>query len=515
MNARFLSLVSITTLAVVAWAPFAPAQTDADAGLSQINWPDTPAGSWAKAYFEAYNADGEDALRPFIKEHFSETYLNETPVKEVADGFFKTRGMIHKLEPRSATPDGDFHVDVVARAVVNSRPIAWLKVTIQLSPEPPHDVANMVIGPGPTPEERKPKDYLDWKDLGDLLEQVRRDSGAPAIAVAVVRNGELIEKAVTGVRRIGRPEPVQIDDRYHLGSVTKSFTATMIGKLVEQRTLRWDTTLGEVLHDIPMRAEYRSVTLEQLLQHRGGIPSMPSSGAFANGIPDDSGGSARDARAVLVKQILSENASILGTYKYSNSGYVVAGYMAERAAKQPWEELMRTLVFEPLKLRSAGFGWPATPERPDQPLGHLGIPPDLTAQEAGGSLLGDGDYFGPAGNVHCGIEDLARFAAFHLKGLKGHDGALKAETVRRLHTPAPGEHYAGGWVVKEIEPGKYVHSHEGTAGSFFAKVQLYPESDLAIVALANCGPAAGPFFRKMTQAIYRRSPQTADAPKNH
>jgi CubicO group peptidase (beta-lactamase class C family) len=188
--------------------------------------------------------------------------------------------------------------------------------------------------------------------------------------------------------------------------------------------------------------------------------------------------------------------------------------MAERAADRPWEELMRRLVFEPLKLRSAGFGWPATPARPDQPLGHVGTAPDLTVEEVGGSLLGDGDYFGPAGNVHCSIEDLARFAAFHLRGLTGQDGALKAETVRRLHTPAPGEHYAGGWVVKEIEPGKYVHLHEGTAGSFFTKVQLYAESDLAIVAVANCGPAAGPFFHKMTKAIYRQLSQTAIAPKD-
>jgi CubicO group peptidase (beta-lactamase class C family) len=514
MNARLPLLASVTILALVAWPTFAPAQTDADPGLNQVNWPDTPAGRWAKAYFEAYNADGGDALRPFIKEHFSEGYLSETPVEEVVEGFFKTRGMIHKLEPHSATPDGDFNVDVIARAVVNSKPIAWLKITIQLSPEAPHDVINMLMGPAPAPEARKPKDYHDWKNLGDLVEQVRRDSGAPAIAVGVVRGGEIIEQVVTGVRRLDRPDPVQTDDRYHLGSVTKSFTATMIGKLVEEGTLRWDTTIGEVLHDIPMRPEYRSVTLEQLLQHRGGIPSMPSSGEFANGIPDDSGGSARDARATLVKQILSENPSIRGTYEYSNSGYVVAGYMAERAADRPWEELMRRLVFEPLKLRSAGFGWPATPARPDQPLGHVGTAPDLTVEEVGGSLLGDGDYFGPAGNVHCSIEDLARFAAFHLRGLTGQDGALKAETVRRLHTPAPGEHYAGGWVVKEIEPGKYVHLHEGTAGSFFTKVQLYAESDLAIVAVANCGPAAGPFFHKMTKAIYRQLSQTAIAPKD-
>lgn len=164
---------------------------------------------------------------------------------------------------------------------------------------------------------------------------------------------------------------------------------------------------------------------------------------------------------------------------------------------------MRSLIFEPLELRSVGFRWPATEGRPDQPLGHVGTPPSLKVQDRYEDLYGE-DYYGPAGSMHCSIEDLARYAAFHLQGLCGMDGVLKAETVRRLHTPALGQHYMGGWVVNKDGEGERRDGHEGTAGTFFAIVQLYPNEDLAVVAATNIGPPAAPYLRKMRDAIHRR-----------
>jgi hypothetical protein len=69
----------------------------------------------------------------------------------------------------------------------------------------------------------------------------------------------------------------------------------------------------------------------------------------------------------------------------------------------------------------------------------------------------------------------------------------------------------GGWVVKKEEEGERRHGHEGTAGTFFAMVQLYPDDDLGVVAAANIGPPAAPYLRKMIHAIYRRLKKTSDA----
>lgn len=150
-----------------------------------------------------------------------------------------------------------------------------------------------------------------------------------------------------------------------------------------------------------------------------------------------------------------------------------------------------------------GFAGRQPRNRPNQPLGHVGTPPSLNVQDSCEDLYGE-DYYGPAGSVHCSIEDLARYAAFHLQGLRGMDGVLKTETVRRLHTPLPGEHYMGGWVVNKEDGGERRDGHEGTAGTFFAMVQLYPNENLAVVAAANIGPPTAPYLRKMRDAIHRR-----------
>ncbi|MHC4695914.1 MAG: serine hydrolase domain-containing protein [Planctomycetota bacterium] len=513
MNTRRVLGAAMIALFGAAWAPSAWAQTDAKPEAKEVVWPDTPAGRWGKAFFEAFNTDGDDALREFIKEYYSDPYLKEHPLeKELA--MFKQARMINPGGAAAAAvrADGDFVVVIT----YHSRVVGWIDLRIELSPDPPHDLAEMKpVRARVAPNAESPNyDDGDWTDLRDLVERVRRDARVPALAAAIVHGGKIVEKAVTGVRRFDRPDRVQIDDRFHLASVSKSWTATMIGKLVENGVLRWDITISEALPDTPMRAEYRGVTLHQLLRHRGRIPDLPLFGTFAEGFPAKPSQSPAAARTALVRQVLTEEPCCKpDEYSYSNSGYVIAGCMAEHVAKHPWEELMRSLVFEPLRLRSTGIGWPATEARPNQPHGHLGSPPDLSVQEIGQYPLGDINCIGPAGNVHSSIEDFARYAALHLQGLHGRDGVLKAETVRHLHTPpADGNSdYAYGWHIRKTDAGEPLHEHLGGGGTFVAWIALYPDSDLAIVASANRAASVTPYLKKMRDAIYWRMKQKTGA----
>ena len=167
---------------------------------------------------------------------------------------------------------------------------------------------------------------------------------------------------------------------------------------------------------------------------------------------------------------------------------------------------MRSLVFEPLGLQSTGIGWPATEDRPNQPHGHLGSPPDLSVQEIGQYPLGDINFVGPAADVNCSIEDFAGYATLHLQGLQGKDGLLKAETVRHLHTPPEdgNSDYAYGWHIRKTDTGEPLHEHSGGGGTFSAWIALYPDGDLAIVACANRAAGVGPYFKKIRDAIHRR-----------
>ena len=129
----------------------------------------------------------------------------------------------------------------------------------------------------------------------------------------------------------------------------------MIAILVERGLLAWDTTIENALPHLAenMRAEYRDVTLEMLLAHRGGIrhewdvPGLWDVLWKREGPPVEQ-------RETTARAMLSEPSKVRpGSYFYSNCGYGIAGHMAETVSGKPWEELMDELVFDPLGMRSA------------------------------------------------------------------------------------------------------------------------------------------------------------------
>lgn len=187
---------------------------------------------------------------------------------------------------------------------------------------------------------------------------------------------------------------------------------------------------------------------------------------------------------------------------------VLTGHF-ERLASAPWEQLMRSMVFEPFGLGSRRFGWPAIAAAPHQPWGHIGTPPQLRQHVPGTFWNFDlTTYLAPAGDVSCNVCDLAEYAAAHLRGLRGTDGVLSSASIRRLHTPpeidAEGNGYASGWVLARTSDGSPEHWHNGSAGSFFAVVSIYPEDDLVIAVVTNYGLAAETPVYRMMEAIRAR-----------
>jgi len=95
----------------------------------------------------------------------------------------------------------------------------------------------------------------------------------PALARAIVTTKELQTIGVVGVRKSGTDIPVTLEDKWHLISNTKAMTAMLIGALVEQSKLKWETTLEEVFPDIAtsLQPELRKVTPLHLLSHQAGL----------------------------------------------------------------------------------------------------------------------------------------------------------------------------------------------------------------------------------------------------
>lgn len=331
-------------------------------------------------------------------------------------------------------------------------------------------------------------------DVSKTLAKINRKHKTPALAAAVVRSGRTVATGVTGVRKARSRHKAEIDDKFHIGSCTKSMTATLCGLLVDEGKLSWESTISEVMPEVAeaIDAGYRDVTLEQLLCHRAGLPEdrMPDLTIWPR-IMVQSGEIRGQRREYIRLSLAGKPAYPAGTdFAYANAGFVVAGAMCEAVTGKSYETLMGEMLFEPLGITSAGFGAPGTASRHDQPWGHLNVLGMYSAQEPG-PLADNPEVLGPSGRVHLSMGDWAKYVALHLDAACGRNRMLSVETWKRLHSDPFEQDYGFGWAHRELERlGGRALIHDGSNRSWYAVVAIFPAKETAILVATNAGDIA-------------------------
>lgn len=331
------------------------------------------------------------------------------------------------------------------------------------------------------------------RDVSDILEPIRSENKLPALAAAKIESGRLVALGAVGVRQADGTERVTLGDRFHIGSCTKSMTATLCALLVEHGKLQWTSTVSEVFADQAekIHVELHDVTLEQLLTHRSGLPEDRTPDPILWLTIRSLTGPLPEQRRALVELVLKQQPTAQpgSKHQYSNLGYTLAGAMCERVTGQSWEQLMRDELFTPLDMATAGFGPPGSADVVDQPRGHVSLGTEMKALPPG-EFADNPQVIGPAGTVHCSLADWAKYAAFHLRGARGEEPRLPAEVFQKLHTPLPGDEqsYAFGWVAAERGwAGGKVLMHAGSNRMWYAVVWLAPNKNAAYLAATNAG----------------------------
>ncbi len=325
-------------------------------------------------------------------------------------------------------------------------------------------------------------------DLDSILQEAVSTKVLPAVGVTVFTSNEIVETAVAGVRKQGDPTPVEIGDKFHIGSNVKAMTATLVGTFVDEGTLTWDATLDDLFATTVSDIDptMGAITLRQLLSHTGGIDDtvLAPSLALISDAPPLSEQRVEGARTMITHPPTAD----VGRHLYSNLGYTMVGSALEQLTGQSWEELVASRVFEPLQMDSCGFYAPGTPGAVDQPWGHN--------TDLGGMPIDPGDpraeyphVIAPAGLVHCSMSDWARFLQSQLRGFRGDGDEIVSRSVfEALATPAPGTDYALGWAIAET-PGGQVLTHNGSNDRFLAVALLVPNEDWGMLAVTNLGEA--------------------------
>lgn len=298
----------------------------------------------------------------------------------------------------------------------------------------------------------------------------------PAIGMIEIAGDKLGAPFVTGVKAKGGPERAGADGRWHIGSNAKSMTATMIARLVEQDRLDWDTPLPDLLPGMDMHPAYRRATLPDLLSHRAGFARNSAAGLAR--MPDDDPRSGGERRSDYIAAALMEppvGPVGSGPGSYSNTGFVIAGLIAERATGKSFETLMHEELFGPLGLTSVGFG--GTPE--GEIAGHSGGQPVYGAE-------GDNpDFLRPAGGLHLSLTDWGTYVLDQMKGQRGEGRLLSKTSYALLHAAQPGSQNGLGWGVEPAPNGKPMWSHDGSNGRWFAIVAVLPDDGRAVMVAAN------------------------------
>lgn len=336
-----------------------------------------------------------------------------------------------------------------------------------------------------------PAAFAQQADVSAELAKFTSDGKVPGLVAAAVYNGRIIAAGATGVRKYGDPAPVTLNDKFHLGSCTKSMTGTLAAMLVADGKIKWQTTVAEVFPEMEMHPDFKKATLLQFASNSAGVPHEVPHEIWEKA-GNDRDKPEREVRLEFVRALLSKPPAYPpGTQNvYSNGGFTIAGAMLEKVSGKPYADLIRERLFKPLHLDSAGFGAPARRGRIDQPLGHV-----LRKGEVIAILPGPEDdnppAITPAGRVHLSILDFGRYASFHLGTAE--DSPLDAKALGFLHTPVPpGDDYGVGWRrVQRTWAGGTALTHNGTNTMNFAVMWLAPDKKFAAVAACNIDSGLG------------------------
>jgi CubicO group peptidase (beta-lactamase class C family) len=317
-------------------------------------------------------------------------------------------------------------------------------------------------------------------DFTQQLEAIRAKYGLPSLSVAAILKDQTLGVAAVGVRQMGKPSTVTLSDAYQLGSDSKGMTAVMIARLVEQKILRWNITLGEALPQIAMLPEYKTVTLEMLLTHRSGL---------VRDVEQTKGKLAQARKTYLENALKIPRGK--QEYLYSNVGFVAAAMIAETATGKTWEELIQQEVFTPLEMQGCGFGFGTKSD----PAPHYWKQDKATLlpYSTGNSKVLEG-----ADQIRCPLTEVAKYLSAHLTN----SSYLTKETWDYLHHDPFGNEYAFGW---ELDTRPWARGtvlvHDGSNGSNYIIIWMAPKRGIAAIAATNIGVDETDSFERTASAI--------------
>jgi CubicO group peptidase (beta-lactamase class C family) len=344
--------------------------------------------------------------------------------------------------------------------------------------------------------------------------QLLGESSLAGFSVAVARRGTVVFAAGYGFADLRAGVPASADTVYGIGSITKQFTAAAILQLQEDGKLALDDDIHTYLPGYPTNGQ--KITIRQLLSHTSGVPELTAQPSYSG--TSDAG----TTREALMREVLSLPLDFRpGTeWRYSNSGYVLAGMILERVTGLSYDAYLTNEVLGPLGIRNVSV---CPDDRSSVPYAR-GYEPQ-TGSWTRAIRLGRPLSLVPAKQVDMEIASSAGAGCSTVIGLLAWTEALKSGRVispasfRLMTTPttlADGSTfpYGLGLFLRKFGTHRAVVHGGIIENGFVGMLADFPDDGLTVAVLANTFlPDPEPLMVRILGAVFNESDTTWDVPE--
>lgn len=333
---------------------------------------------------------------------------------------------------------------------------------------------------------------IDLKELDKYIENARSEWQIPGMAVAIVKDGEIVFAKGYGMRNLETNKKVDEHTLFAIASNSKAFTSAALSMLVDEGKLNWDDKVVKYLPWFELYDPYvtQNITVRDLLCHRSGLYTF--SGDLLWYYTNYS-----KKEVVERAKYLEPRYGFREHYGYQNIMFSAAGLVLEEITGMSWEEYIEQHFFDVLNMSNSN-----TSVSQLNVDGNVAIPYHVTPDEEPIALnYLSWDNCAAAAAINSSVHDMAQWIKFQLNsGKLGEKQIISEEQIwetRKMHTPQPVSKYAFesqpltkfkgyglGWAIYDFN-GKKVINHGGGSDGMISKVAMIPEENLGLVILTN------------------------------
>jgi CubicO group peptidase (beta-lactamase class C family) len=340
-------------------------------------------------------------------------------------------------------------------------------------------------------------------DIDAYIREAMAEWKIPGLAIAVVKDGEVILSKGYGYRDADEELPVTPRTLFAIGSITKSFTVTLLGMIEDEGKVDWDEPVRSYLPDFELSDEVATeyMTPRDLVTHRSGLPRHD---VLWYGSPL--------TRRELYERLrhIEPNREFREVFQYQNLMYMTAGYLAGQIAGRNWEALVAERIFEPLDMSRSNFSVEDSQKDDDFAYPHTEID-DVLKQIDFRNI----DEIGPAGSINSSVEEMIRYVQLHMnKGKLGEEQLLSSNNAEQMQMPQMAMRgtiqydelghtsYAMCFFVTSYRGRKLVH-HGGGIDGFISLLSFMPSENVGMIVLTNKS-GNNPVPTIVTRGVYDR-----------